>query len=236
MGAANFAPHMQLLGVPDLSVGLTCFRHPWVCCHPAAHTHGEGDMGVRSSAEGICAICGGSASIHGVMAEPWGTSHAWMGLGGLSPPPWAYELPSRAGALAPAAWVSPRLHFPGVVKRRLLVAVTLVRLPKKYFPAVICHLFMQGKKKCTRRAGAGGRPAVQGSGRRRNLGNPSPIPGSALSLCNHPFGAAAFSGGAWGAMAGSGGSLARPSSLPSPPGSWETLRWLIHAGGSRRGG
>lgn len=235
-GTANFAPHMQLLGVPGLSVGLTCFCHPWVCCHPAAHTRGEGDMGVRSSAEGIRAVCGGSASNHGVMAEPWGTSHAWMGLGGLSPPPWTSELPSHAGALAPAAWVSPRLHFPGVVKRRLLVAVTLVRLPKKYFPAVICHLFMQGKKKCTRRAGAGGRPAVQGSGRRRNLGNPSPIPGSALSLCNHPFGAAACSGGAGGAMAGSGGSLARPPSLPSPPGSWESLRRLIHAGGSRRGG
>lgn len=42
--------------------------------------------------------------------------------------------------------------------------------------------------------------------------------------------------GAGCAMARPGGSLAHPPSLPSLPGSWETLRLLIHAGGSWRGG
>jgi len=37
--------------------------------------------------------------------------------------------------------------------------------------------------------------------------------------------------GGWWAMARPGGSLARSPSLPSAPGSWETLRLLIHAGG-----
>lgn len=96
---------------------------------------------------------------------------------------------------------------------------------QKYFPAVICHLFMQGKKS-TRGAGAGGRPSVQGSA---NLGNLRPIPGSALSLCNHPFGAAASSGG------GPGCRGLAPRCPPSP-GSWEMPRLPIHAAGSCPGG
>lgn len=53
------------------------------------------------------------------------------GAGGLSPPLRVYELPSRAwSALAPAAWVSPRLHFPGVVSEGYWLQSHLSSCPK----------------------------------------------------------------------------------------------------------
>lgn len=168
---------------------------------------------------GLARFCHGRAVTHGraqgepaLPRYPWGAQHPrWQSHHsrgwGWSPQSRLYELPGRAwSALAVSAWISPRLHFPGGGKRRLPVAVTLVRLPRNIFQPFYVT-YSRGVKNPP------GRAPRSGMGQRP--GNPRRIPGSALSLCNHPFGAGRTPGGDGEAGAG-GGSLSLPLFPPFP--------------------
>lgn len=128
--------------------GLVCFCYPRPCCHPAPPTRGEGDMGGAQLLQGSHSpprqlLRGNlvSHAVHGGLsiscppgdgrAMDTGSITCVDGAGGLSPPLRVYELPSRAwSALAPAAWVSPRLHFPGVVSEGYWLQSHLSSCPK----------------------------------------------------------------------------------------------------------